>query len=65
MAMALVYLLVIEVVVCTQPDHHAEALLFHCIGAGIIFQERVRENASFLLFWLGTGQMGSKCVSIY
>ena len=33
---ALVYLLVIEVIVCTQPDHHAEVeSLIRCVICGI------------------------------
>ena len=50
LATALDYLLVIEVIVCTQPDHHTEAVpLVHYITLGNILRGSVRGTTLFYL----------------
>ena len=50
LTMALLYLLVIEVIVCTQPDHHLEAVpLVHFIGSFTALSGRMWGAAPFHL----------------
>ena len=52
------YLLVIEVIKCTQPDHHTETeTLIHCITLGIIPMHVRRRTAHFYLHTRGRGRV--------
>ena len=59
--MALAYLFVIELIVCTKPDHHAKAVsLVHYVTLGIIFHGSIRDTTPISLYRLGTEGRGSE-----